>query len=111
MRLGKQQRDGGRTISGYVDAETGAYLEAGLAKESVPGANMPPQDAERDTRSEGQRNHDGLKAVLRSALESGQLGTHNGLPVTVIVSTTLQELEKGAGVAVTGGGSLLPIPD
>ena len=29
----------------------------------------------------------------------------------VIVSTTLQELEKGAGVAVTGGGSLLPMRD
>ncbi|MBX7430932.1 13E12 repeat family protein [Mycobacterium sp. Y57] len=29
----------------------------------------------------------------------------------VIVSTTLQELEKAAGVVVTGGGSLLPIPD
>ncbi|WP_370737179.1 HNH endonuclease signature motif containing protein [Mycolicibacterium aurum] len=45
------------------------------------------------------------------ALESGELGRHNGLPVTVIVSTTLQELEKGAGVAVTGGGSFIPIPD
>ncbi len=31
--------------------------------------------------------------------------------MTVIVSTTLQELEKGAGFAVTGGGSLLPMPD
>ncbi|HEY9265607.1 MAG TPA: DUF222 domain-containing protein, partial [Mycobacterium sp.] len=29
---------------------------------------------------------------------------------TVIVSTTLQELEKGAGLAVTGGGTRLPIP-
>ena len=40
---------------------------------------------------------------------SGQLGQHNGLPVTVIVSTTLQELESGAGLAVTGGGSKLPM--
>lgn len=30
--------------------------------------------------------------------------------MTVIVSTTLQELESGAGVAVTGGGSLVPMP-
>jgi len=35
---------------------------------------------------------------------------HNGLPVTVIVSTTLQDLEKGAGLAVTGGGSRVSIP-
>ncbi len=30
---------------------------------------------------------------------------------TVIASASLQELEKGAGVAVTGGGSLMPMPD
>nr|WP_255374704.1 HNH endonuclease signature motif containing protein [Mycobacterium sp. NAZ190054] len=76
------------------------------------GEGAPSSEAAgRDTRTQGQRNHDGLKALLRRNLESGALGTHNGLPVTVIVSTTLQELEKGAGVAVTGGGSLLPMPD
>ncbi|WP_234714242.1 HNH endonuclease signature motif containing protein, partial [Mycolicibacterium chlorophenolicum] len=58
-----------------------------------------------------QRRHDAWLAVGRMALCSGELGQHNGLPVTVIVSTTLQELEKGAGVAVTGGGSLLPMGD
>ncbi len=36
---------------------------------------------------------------------------HNGLPVTVIVSTTLQELTSGAGQAVTAGGTLLPMRD
>jgi hypothetical protein len=47
----------------------------------------------------------------RSVLASGELGKHNGLPATIIVSTTLQELESGAGQAVTGGGSLLPMRD
>jgi hypothetical protein len=36
---------------------------------------------------------------------------HNGLPVTVIVSTTLAELTSGTGRAVTGGGTLLPMKD
>jgi Domain of unknown function (DUF222) len=36
---------------------------------------------------------------------------HHGLPVTVIVSTTLQEPAAGAGQAVTGGGTLLPMRD
>jgi Domain of unknown function (DUF222) len=36
---------------------------------------------------------------------------HHGLPVTVIVSTTLQERAAGAGQAVTGGGTLLPMRD
>ncbi|ANI38932.1 HNH endonuclease signature motif containing protein [Mycolicibacterium vaccae] len=117
VAIGKQQPDGYRRISGYLDPEASAYLDAVLAKEAAPGANMPDADstgdepADRDTRTVAQRNHDGLKALCRRSLQSGELGSHNGLPVTVIVSTTLQELEKGAGVAVTGGGSLLPMPD
>jgi hypothetical protein len=39
------------------------------------------------------------------------LGQHNGLPVTVIVSATLEQMHTGAGVAVTAGGTLLPISD
>ena len=40
-----------------------------------------------------------------------QLGSHNGLPVTMVISTTLKELESGRGHAVTGGGSLLPMSE
>jgi hypothetical protein len=47
----------------------------------------------------------------RSVLASGELGKHNGLPATIIVSTTLQEWESAAGHAVTGGGTLLPMKD
>ena len=47
----------------------------------------------------------------RCALATGEIGTHNGLPATIIVSTTMQELQSGAGLAVTGGGSLLPMRD
>ena len=61
-------------------------------------------------RSPAQRNHDPLKAMGRSVLTSGQLGQHNGLPATIIVSTTLPELESGCGQAVTATGSLLPMP-
>jgi len=45
----------------------------------------------------------------RSVLASGQLGQHNGLPCTIIVSTTLQELESGCGQAVTATATLLPM--
>ena len=50
-------------------------------------------------------------ALVRGQLGDPKLGMHNGLPVTVIVSTTLQELTTGAGQAVTGGGTLLPMRD
>jgi hypothetical protein len=67
--------------------------------------------AGRDTRSHAQRQHDALNALVRSRLGDPKLGVHNGLPVTVIVSTTLQELSSGAGRAVTGGGTLVPMGD
>jgi hypothetical protein len=64
-----------------------------------------------DTRSLGQRNHDALLAAARAVLASGELGQHNGLPASIIVTTTLDELEKGAGRGLTGGGTLLPMSD
>ncbi|RIT34211.1 HNH endonuclease, partial [Mycobacteroides abscessus] len=42
---------------------------------------------------------------------SADLGSHHGLPVTVIVTTTLKELEDGAGIAITGSGTRLPMRD
>ncbi len=110
VRVGPQQPDGTAAISGWMTAEALAIWDAIFAKEAAPGHNNPDSPGP-DVRTAAQRHHDAFLAIGRRALESGELGTHNGLPVTVIVSTTLQELEKGAGVAVTGGGSLLPMPD
>jgi hypothetical protein len=123
FRIGKQQSDGMSKVSGELTPEARAVLDAVFAKLAAPGMCNPEDenpcvdgepDAEQrgcDTRTQGQRNHDALIAMGLIALSSGQLGKHNGLPVTVIASTTLQELESAAGVAVTGGGSLLPMRD
>ena len=64
-----------------------------------------------DHRSLAQRQHDALVAVGRSVLQSGELGQHNGLPTSIIIRTTLQDLESRAGVGVTGGGTVIPIKD
>ncbi|WP_330218740.1 HNH endonuclease signature motif containing protein, partial [Mycolicibacterium obuense] len=123
ISLGEQQADGMSRLTGWVTPEWRAHYEAIQAKLAAPGMCNPddetpcvdgePADEQRrsDTRSTAQRNHDAWLAVGRMALTSGDLGSHNGLPVTVIVSTTLQELERSAGAAVTGGGSLLPMAD
>ena len=123
LRLGRQQADGMTPINGLLDPQGRASLEPIVSKLAAPGmcnpddeepctSGTPSQEQiDRDTRSSGQRTHDALTAVTRSALASGQLGQHNGLPVTVIVSTTLQDLESATGSAVTGGGSLLPMAD
>lgn len=56
-------------------------------------------------------HHDALNAALRAMLASGQLGQHNGLPASIIVTTTLRELESGCGKALTGGGTPLPMSE
>jgi hypothetical protein len=121
LTLGKQQADGMSKISGLLDPEARATFEAVLTKLAAPGMcnpdnatpcadGQPSQDAiQGDTRSQAQRTHDALKAASRAVLASGKLGQLNGLPVTVIVSTTLQELEAGRGQAVTATASLLPM--
>jgi Domain of unknown function (DUF222) len=123
LTIEKQGVDGMSRIHGLLDPEARATVDAVLAKLAAPGMGNPEDEApcvdgepskeasRGDTRSQGQRNHDALKAMGRSALASGELGKHNGLPCTIIVSTTLQDLHSAAGVAVTAGGSLLPMRD
>lgn len=89
--------------------------EAEIDTSEEPDALQGKQDqqaaANRDTRTVAQRNHDALKVALRELLMSKRLGRHGGLPVTVVVSTTLAELEAGAGIAVTGAGIRMPMND
>jgi hypothetical protein len=123
ITLGKQDLDGMSPISGYLTPEARATIDAVLAKLAAPGmcnsadvepcvGGTPSQAAiQGDSRNAGQRNHDALLAVLRNALSSGELGQHNGLPASIVVTTTLHELEAGAGRGLTGGGTLLPMSD
>ena len=123
LTLGKQDIDGMSRLGGWLTPQVRATFEAVLAKLAAPGmcnpddqtpvvAGAPGEQAiQRDSRSTGQRNHDALAAALRAVLASGELGQHNGLPVTIIVTTTLTELEAAAGTALTGGGTMLPMSD
>lgn len=85
--------------------------EAALDTSEEQDAQDQQAAANRDTRTVAQRNHDALKVALRELLMSKRLGRHGGLPVTVVVSTTLAELEAGAGIAVTGAGIRMPMND
>jgi hypothetical protein len=123
LTLGKQGPDGMSHLRGWLTPEARATLDAVLAKSAAPGMCNPEDDTptadgvageeavRRDTRSTAQRNHDGLNAAMRALLASGELGQHNGLPATIIVSTTLKELESASGTAITGGGTRLPMRD
>ncbi|OBI65826.1 HNH endonuclease signature motif containing protein [Mycobacterium sp. E796] len=123
LTLGPQGPDGMSELRGCLTPEARATWEAVLAKLAAPGMcnpsddtptvdGPPSQDAiDKDARSTAQRNHDALTAALRALLCSGTLGQHNGLPASIIVTTTLAELEAAAGRGLTGGGSILPMSD
>ena len=111
-----------------LDPEARAYVEAVQAAVR-PGRHQPdgaqPENAQpgsRDERSSPQRLHDAIKVGLKAGVSSGELGQHRGTPVTVIVTTTLAELNQAADAvndpnvsmpapARTGGGSSLPMRD
>ena len=111
------QRSDGMSIGKLVASpELRANLDAWLARFAAPGACTPDDENHcatdgADARSHAQRQHDALNALVRGQLGDPKLGVHKGLPVTVVVSTTLQELSSAAGQAVTGGGTLLPMRD
>jgi Domain of unknown function (DUF222) len=123
LTLGKPQADGMSELRGRLSLQARETLEAVLAKLAAPGMCNPDDDAPcvdgspsqeaigRDTRSVAQRNHDALLAASRAVLASGELGAHNGLPASIIVTTTLAELEAGAGRGLTGAGTILPMSE
>ena len=123
LTIGTQDIDGMSPISGWLNPQARATLDAVFAKLAAPGMCNPDDDEpcvsgtpsqaaiQGDTRTASQRNHDALLAAARALLASGGLGQHNGLPASLIVTTTLRELEAGAGKALTGGGTLLPMSD
>jgi hypothetical protein len=120
---GRQGRDKVIPIKANLTPEAWATWEPILAKWAAPGMCNPADEhpcysgtptqaqIDNDTRTLAQRQHDAFVAVGRSVLASGALGQHNGLTTTIIVRTTLQDLESRAGIGVTGGGTVIPISD
>ena len=120
---GRQGPDGmsiGRLVA---TPQLRAEIDAWLAKFAAPGMCNPDDESptvtgeptqhviDRDTRSHAQRQHDALSALIRGQLGDPKLGKHNGLPVTIIATATLEQLQSRAGHAVTASGTLLPISD
>ncbi len=120
FKMGKQRSDGMTPVRGELDPETAALLDVVLAREGAPGHNLPEDPgagevAERDftgnsdPRTREQRHHDALKTALRHAAAAG--GQINGLPATIVATTTIGDLQAGTGYAHTAGGTRLPIRD
>lgn len=120
---GGQRADGMSVGKLMASAQLRAELDAWFAKFAAPGMCNPDDQSptvtgeasqdviDRDTRGHAQRQHDALSALVRGQLGDPTLGKHNGLPVTIIATATLDQLQTGAGHAVTAGGTLLPMGD
>ena len=123
MSVGPQQPNGMIHATADFTPAAWAAWEALYAKFAAPGmcnpddehpctSGTPTQEQiDSDTRTLAQRRHDAMAFIGRQAVTKGELGQHNGLPTTIIVRTTLQDLESRAGIGVTGGGTLLPVSD
>ncbi|MGU3292685.1 DUF222 domain-containing protein [Williamsia sp. M5A3_1d] len=130
LNLGCQDSQLMSKLTATLDPVTRALFDVVLAKWAAPGMNNPDDEqspkgdhgdadpallreaADRDCRSQSQRNHDALKALLEAAVNGGLLGnSHRGLPPQIIVSITDAQLREHAGVAHTATGSDLPMTD
>ena len=123
ITVGPQGLDGMSRLTGWLTPELRAGLDAVLAKWAAPGMCNPADETptvtgapadqviDADTRSSAQRHHDALGAMIRSALMSGELGSHHGVPVSIIITAALADLQNATGTAHTGGGSVLPMRD
>ena len=120
--VGRQGRDGMTALTAHLDPETAAVWEILFAKFAAPGMCSPADEQpctsgtpsqtqiDNDHRSLAQRQHDALLVIGRIALMT-DLGQLNGLPVSLIIRTTLQDLESRAGIGISGGGTKIPVTD
>ncbi|ADG78900.1 HNH endonuclease signature motif containing protein [Tsukamurella paurometabola] len=126
VEIGSQDDDLMTDFGGSLSPEGRAVMSAILEKLARPGVNNPDdadapitpadraaidQAAQRDKRTQAQRNHDALITALRIALGTGELGQHRGLPCIPIITLTIDQLESETGIATTATGGRLPVPD
>ena len=100
-------RDGSGELTAHLTPTALAVWQAVLDPLAAPA----PSDDEPDPRSPAQRRHDALLDAGQRLLRTGELPTCGGIPATVIITMTLNELETRTGFATTSHGGLLSIDD
>jgi len=107
LHIGRQRVDGMSPITGLLDPATRALVDAAFSALARP---VPEGDLS-DPRSPAQRHHDALAAVCRTALASETLPSNRGVSATVVLTMSVTDVEKAAGVATTATGGVVPIRD
>ncbi|MFI6172838.1 DUF222 domain-containing protein [Nocardia sp. NPDC051052] len=129
ITIGRQRADGMSPIKGEITPTLRALLDPVMAKLARPGMNnlddpaSPSGDGEyvdldelaaaarRDARSVAQRTHDGFVALFTHCVAPEKLGSHRGLPVSTILTMSVADVEKAAGVATTATGGMVPMSE
>ncbi len=99
--------DGSGELRAHLTPSALAVWEAVLDPLAAP---QPNGETGRDSRAPAQRLHDALLDAGQRLLRSGELPACGGIPATVIVTMTLDELEARSGFATTSHGGLLSCP-
>jgi hypothetical protein len=100
--------DGSGELRAHLTPTALAVWEAVLDPLAAP---QPTDETGRNSRTRTQRRHDALLDAGQRLLRSGELPACGGIPATVIVTMTLDELEARSGFATTSHGGLLSVPD
>ncbi|WP_330183482.1 HNH endonuclease [Nocardia sp. NBC_01503] len=129
LSIGHQRVNGMSPVSGEITPALRAVLDPMLAKWARPGVCNPEDTdsprstadaadrgvlaaaAKRDGRTAAQRNHDALLGFLRFGVDPAMLGSHRGLPVAAVLSMSVADVERGAGIATTATGGTLSVSE
>ncbi|KAA5834579.1 DUF222 domain-containing protein [Saccharopolyspora hirsuta] len=92
-------RDGMLVVKARLDRETGARFVSAIQPLAAP---RPEVDGEKDPRSAGQRNADGLAAMLDIVLESDRMPRVGGQRPHLAVTIDFDDLKRGLLLGAEG---------
>ena len=104
--IGRQDQRGRYPVTGLLDPETGALLQAALEPLAAPHHTQH----QRDPRSRPQRYHDAVRDAAKMLLGGDCLPSQSGIPATLLLMARLDDLGRSGHVSTAHGG-LLPVQD
>ena len=90
---------------GYCTAEAAEALRVFFDAMAAP---QPAVDGTPDPRSAGQRRHDALLELVKTATRTGQLPNAGGMSATIVLSMDAEAYATGIGTATTSHGYAVP---
>jgi hypothetical protein len=103
-----QRPDGSCSGKFEGSAEFAEFLQLHMDAFARP---KPEVDGVKDPRSAAQRRHDALLEALKLNVRAQQLPTVAGVTATIVLTISAEDFEQRTGLARTGHGALVPLPE